>query len=326
MKRSALLALLAQVAASCSAQVSSVQTPILFQETFADNAFASRGWYDTPGMTITSAEHLPGSTSALEVHFIPGATDPTWGGAARHAFQPTPTLYVSYWVKYSGNWVGSGQIDHPHEFYVLSNLDGQYAPLANDWLTTYIETNFVSGAGAPRISLQDNRAINTSYGAVPINLIGVTENRSVSGCNGVVETNLFSECYGTYNDKQLNRGGPVTFQAAPGTAYKGNWNHVEAYVQINSIVAGVGLPDGVVQYWFNGTLVIDRHDMLFRAGARTSLNFAQFVIAPYIGVGSPVDQYMWVDDLTVATRRIASAPPPGAIPPSPSSSSRGPRV
>src|SRR2546422_11753385 len=78
-------------------------------------------------------------------------------------------------------------------------------------------------------------------------------------------------------------------------------NHVEAYVQINSIVAGVGLPDGVVQYWFNGTLVIDRHDMLFRAGARTSLNFAQFVIAPYIGVGSPVDQYMWVDNLTIAT-------------------------
>ena len=275
---------------------------VLVQETFEDAAFASRGWYDNPGMAITNTQHITGSTSALEIHFTPGATTPTWGGAARHQFTPTPTLYLSYWVKYSSNWVGSGQLDHPHEFYVLSNLDGQYAGLANDWLTTYIETNFVNGAGAPRVSLQDNLAINTSYGPVPINLIGVTENRSVSGCNGVVETNLFSECYGgPYNDKQLNRGGTVTFQALPGVGYKGDWNHVETYFQINSIVNGVGQPDGIVQYWFNGTPIIDRHDVLFRAGARSSLTFAQFLIAPYIGNGSPVDQYMWIDNLTVAS-------------------------
>ena len=197
-------------------------------------------------------------------------------------------------------------MDHPHEFYVLSDLDGQYAPLANDWLTTYIETNFVNGVGTPRLSLQDNRAINASYGTLPMNLIGITENRSVSGCNGVMETNLFSECYGsgTYNDKQFNRGGTVAFQAQPGTAgYKSNWNHVEVYLQMNSIVGGAAVPDGVMQYWFNGTLVIDRHDVVFRAGARTSFNFAQFVIGPYIGVGSPADQYMWMDNLTLATSR-----------------------
>lgn len=278
---------------------------VLVQESFADAGFATRGWYDNPAMAITTAEHSPGSTSALEIHFTPGAMGPTWGGAARHAFAPTPTLYISYWVKYGATWVGSGTLNHPHEFYVLSDLDGQYASLANDWLTTYIETNFVNGAGTPRVSLQDNRAINTSYGPVPVNLIGLTENRSVSGCNGVVETNLVSECYGgSYNDKQLNRGGTVTFQVLPGAGYKGDWNHVEVYFQINSIVNGVGIPDGIVQYWFNGTLVIDRHDILFRAGARTIFNFAQFVIAPYIGgTGSPVDQTMWVDNLTVATGR-----------------------
>jgi hypothetical protein len=42
---------------------------------------------------------------------------------------------------------------------------------------------------------------------------------------------------------------------------------------------------------------------MFRTGARASLTFAQFVIGPYIGSGSPVDQYMWVDNLTVATAR-----------------------
>jgi len=95
----------------------------------------------------------------------------------------------------------------------------------------------------------------------------------------------------------------VVFQPTPGPGYKGNWNHVEVYFQINSVVNGVGKADGVMQYWFNGALVIDRHDILFRTGARPSINFHQFLIAPYIGDGSPVDQYMWVDNLTVATSR-----------------------
>src|SRR5581483_1170754 len=63
---------------------------VLFQETFEDLAFASRGWYDNTAMTITDTEHIAGSTHALEVHFRPGATTPTWGGAARHLFPPTP--------------------------------------------------------------------------------------------------------------------------------------------------------------------------------------------------------------------------------------------
>jgi len=279
---------------------------VLLQENFADAAFSARGWYDTPDMPVTSAQHMPGATSALEIHMPPGAVYGQFGSAARHAFTPTPSLYVSYWVKYSDNWVGSGYSDHPHEFYVLSDMDGQYAALANDWLTAYIETNFINGAGAPRLALQDNLAINRNMGTVPLNLIGVTENRSVSGCNGVMETSLFSECYGsgTYNDKQFNRLGTVVFQAQPGAAgYKGNWNHVEVYEQMNSIVGGVAVPDGVLQYWFNGTLVIDRHDVMFRTGARPNLKFAQFIIGPYIGAGSPVDQYMWVDNLVLATSR-----------------------
>jgi len=277
---------------------------VLLQENFQDAGFSGRGWYDDYILPVTTAQHMPGATSALELRMAPGATGGTFGTSARHLFPATSTLYVSYWVKYSDNWVGSASPDHPHEFYVLSNQDGQYAPLADDWLTTYIETNFMGGAGTPRISVQDNLAINRSMGTTPLNLIGVTEQRSVSGCNGMLETNLFSECYGsgTYNDKQFNRVGTAVFKAQPGAGYKGNWNHVEVYLAMNSIVGGVGIPDGVIQYWLNGVLAIDRHDVMFRTGARANLAFAQFVIGPYIGGGSPVDQTMWVDNLTLATR------------------------
>jgi hypothetical protein len=36
------------------------------------------------------------------------------------------------------------------------------------------------------------------------------------------------------------------------------------------------------------------------------MRFNQFLIAPYIGDGSPIDQTMWVDEMTVADARPAS--------------------
>jgi hypothetical protein len=61
----------------------------------------------------------------------------------------------------------------------------------------------------------------------------------------------------------------------------------------------------VLQYWFNGALIIDRHDVVYRTGARPTLQFSQFLIAPYIGgSGSPVDQSMFIDNLRIATSRI----------------------
>src|SRR6185503_10171027 len=284
---------------------------VLFQETFEDANFASRGWYDNAAMATTTAQHIAGSTRALEAHFLAGAATPTWGGAARRLFTATPTLYVSYWVKYSDNWVGSRQAYHPHELLVLSDLDGDWDGPSVNWLTAYIEHNYQNG-GIPRLALQDNKAINTASGALPNNLTAITENRSVSGCNGVVEANVVATCFNMppwYNGKELSAP-QVWFQPTAGPGYKGDWNHVEVYFQMNSIVAGKGVPDGVAQYWFNGAPVIDRHDILFRTGARPNLQFHQFMIAPYIGDGSPVDQTMWIDDLTVGTGGPSAPPPP----------------
>ncbi len=278
---------------------------LLFQENFEDANIASRGWYDNTSVQLSTVEHIAGSNSSAQYHFLAGATSPTSGGAQRHKFTPSNSFYLSYYVKYSTNWVGSGQAYHPHEFYALSTLDGDWDGPSNNFLDVYVEHNYLNG-GRPRIEIQDNKSVNYSYGALPNNLIALTEDRSAGGCNGVVETNIYSECFnfGTYwyNDKQLT--GPVVFQPNPGPGYKNDWNFVEAYFQLNTIVNGIGQADGVVQYWFNGTLILDRHDILFRTGAHPTLKFNQFLIAPYIGDGSPVDQYMWVDNLRVATARI----------------------
>ena len=277
---------------------------LLFQEDFENADIGSRGWYDNTTVLLNTTEHVSGSTASAQYRFLAGANNPTSGLAQRHKFTPTSSLYISYYVKYSANYVGSGQDYHPHEFYAMSNLDGDYDGPSSNYLTIYLEQNYLNG-GRPRMAMQDNRSINTSLGTLPRNLIGVTENRSTGGCNGVSESNIVWECFnsgGWYNAKQLT--GPVTFQPNPGAGYKNNWNFVEAYFQLNTVVGGIGQADGVMQYWFNGTLIIDRHDIMFRTGAHATLMFTQFLIAPYIGDGSPVDQSMFVDNLRVAMGRI----------------------
>jgi hypothetical protein len=278
---------------------------LLFQENFEDASLASRGWYDNTGAVLSTTEHIAGSTSSAQYRFLAGATTPTSGGAQRHKFTPTNSFYLSYYVKYSTNWVGSNRTYHPHEFMAMSTLDGDYNGPSNGYMVLYVEQSYQNG-GKPRLGMQDNQSINSGYGPLPYNLVGITENRSTGGCNGMAESNMGSECYDAgsnwYNLKQLL--GPVVFQPNAGSGYKSNWNFVEAYFQLNTVVNGIGQPDGVMQYWFNGALILDRHDILFRTGAHPTIQFNQFLIAPYIGAGSPVDQSMFIDNLRVATSRI----------------------
>jgi hypothetical protein len=84
-------------------------------------------------------------------------------------------------------------------------------------------------------------------------------------------------------------------------ATKNSWHHIETYQQMNTVVAGVALQDGVYQYWLDGTLIMDRHDVYFRTGANPTMQFRTFLMGPWINAGSPLDQYVWIDDLLIAT-------------------------
>ncbi|MGH7589801.1 MAG: fibronectin type III domain-containing protein, partial [Gemmatimonadales bacterium] len=284
---------------------------VLLQEGFEDGSLASRGWYDNTALSVTAAQHHDGS-SALEAHFLAGATTPTWGGAARHLFTPSNSVYLSYWVKYSSNWVGSGATYHPHEFLFLTTEDGAYVGPSSTHLTTYVEHNYQNG-GIPVLDMQDGSNIDQSK--IGVDLTRTTENRAANGCNGTLDG--MGSCYlgpaGIYqNEKRMEASAP-TFLPNPGTGYKGDWHFVEAYFQLNSIQSGKGVADGIAQYWFDGQLVINQTHLLMRTGVHATMQFNQFMIAPYIGDGSPVDQTMWVDDVTLATARVGSAPPPPTV-------------
>jgi len=270
---------------------------VLFREAFDDPGLAARGWYDNRAPVIATGAGRRGG--ALEVRFAKGYKTAVQGGALRHTFAPSEGVVVSFWVRYGAGWRGSGKSYHPHEFHVLTTADNDYIGPSATHLTTYIEHAWRAG-GVPRLAITD--ALNIDTTQVNKDLTRSTERRAVAGCNGGPGT-----CYrqaGWRNGVTWDARAPA-FLPEGGAGSATRWHRVEVEFRLNSIRDGKGQADGVARYWVDGNLVIDQRDVLFRTAAQPDLRFNQFVIAPYIGDGSPVEQTMWVDDLVVATGRVA---------------------
>jgi len=285
----------------------------LFQENFEDTNFASRGWYDSTNLKLSTTERYAGNSS-VEYHFLPSATTPEIsGGAIRHLFTPTDEVYVSYWVKYSANYTGSNRSYHPHEFLLLTTENSNYAGPAYTHLTAYIEQN----EGTPLLGIQDGQ--NIDLARINQDLTNITENRAVAGCNGTLNDGYtIFDCYpvggGIYWNGKVWKANNIYFQDTLGPYYKNNWHHIEAYFKLNSIANGKGAADGIIRYWYDGQLIIERTNIIMRTAQYPNMKFNQFLIAPWIGDGSPVDQTMWVDDLTVGTSRPTGDNTPPSAP------------
>jgi hypothetical protein len=280
----------------------------LFAEPFEDDDFESRGWYDGPRGDLTTDEHIEGSTSAFVCRFVPGASGCEGGTPGRHLFDPQMGVCLSYWVKYSANWVGSQQPYHPHEFHFITNADTIYVGPANSHLTTYIE----QVGGTPRLALQDSRNVdpacillnndnfvgcNGDFDSYPF-----TENRSAAACNGLVGDLDGRDCFSTgggwYSARFWDSPVRAFGDAAPWD--KNDWHLVQSYWRLNDIEDGIGIPNGKLRYWVDNELLVSSDEILMRTGAHPDMRFDQFLIAPYIGDGSPIDQTMWIDDLVVS--------------------------
>lgn len=270
---------------------------LLLEEKFEDASFAARGWYDGSGPPLSSVEHIPGSVKSAEYRWRQGATIPTGTGPFRRKFTPSEAVYVSYWVKYSTNYTGSNRPYHPHEFLLLTTKNVDYAGPAYTHLTGYIEQN----EGKPMIGLQDGQNVDESR--IGQDLTSVTENRSVAGCNGTLaDGHTHLDCYTV----GANHWNGKMWRTADVKIKNGEWQRVEAYFKLNSIANGKGVPDGQLRYWLDGKLLIESTNVILRTGANADMKWNQFMIAPYIGDGSPVDQAMWVDDLRITTTRLVA--------------------
>lgn len=281
---------------------------ILLFEDFESGDFEAKGWYDGFPDQRTNEEFRNGMYS-YEGHFAQGSYS---SGAGRHLFTPTDRVYMSYWVKYSSNYVGSGVGYHPHEWNILTTEDWEYQGPANTHLTLYVEQN----AGRPILAMQDSRNVDPNCVLLNNNsFVGCdgdfdsysfTENRSVCSCNGLVGEVDRRDCFPSggsehgYYSSRAWAADTVYFRDTPGLYYKNDWHFVESYFELNSIANGIGIADGKIRYWYDGQLLISSDSILFRTGTHPDMLFNQLFFGGYIGDGSPVDQTWWVDDLTIA--------------------------
>jgi hypothetical protein len=279
---------------------------IYFTENFEDTNFPARGWYDgtyTAG-AITASQHHSG-THAYECHFAKGAVHCAGGDPRRMLFPASESVYVSYWVKMSPSWVGSGLPYHPHEFLILTDRNGVWDGPAFTHLTGYVEQL----DNQPVLSIQDGQNIDQEK--IGVDLTNFTENRSVAGCNGSNPDGYTDvDCYNSGSGQYWNG---KRWIASGHTMSLNAWHHVEAYFRMNTIQSNKGIADGMLLYWLDEQLIINRSNVLFRTNQNATMKWNQFMMAFYIGDGSPVDQYLWIDGLTVAdSRTIADTTPPAA--------------
>jgi hypothetical protein len=283
---------------------------LLFSEDFEDGNYLSRGWYDGTHFDLVDTEHASGLHSA-RFAFAKGAT--TWTGSAgamRKRFAAADALYVSFYIKFAPGWRGSQRAYHPHMIYILSDLDDSanaWSPLANNFLDTYIE--FLSDIDSPfairpQLALQDQLNVNTAYGTPPNNLESLTENRSVTYCNTPVSSGAMGTCYADFSYYSANTW-KDSFHALSVNA----WHHIEVFFKMNSISGGKGQKDGILQEWIDGTPVIAHDDVLYRTNQHPTMQWKQFVFAPYIGDGAPVAETFYIDNLNVYDGRPSITPP-----------------
>ena len=277
----------------------------LFSESFENLSWSSRGWYDNTahGLLETSGCY---SGNCLKWSWSQGATTPANGGGVRRLFTPVEEVFLRYYLKVGSTWQGSGLSYQPHMIQIMSDLDSAYQGPAYAYLDSYFEIN----GNPPSVvfGFQDSERINTTKGTPPINLTGVTENRSVAGCNGTLGDPGTSEsCYQSgswYNGRMWKD---------TATLSKDAWHKIEFYLKMNTISNNVAQANGILQLWVDGNLTISKSNILYRTNQDPTKRWTQLFFGPYMGSGSPVAQTAWIDELSIYnSKQVAGGAGPAA--------------
>ena len=219
-----------------------------------------------------------GGNSSLKISWTQGSTSPT--APSRHRFTASDTVYLSFWMKFGTAgvpWRGSGVGFHPHIIQLLTDADSDFTGPAITHLSMRVETLLFT----PMINFQDARRINTAQ--IGVNLLGSATSHAIAGGNGVQPGSGATHWFdGTtwWNDIHL--------RAASAAFVNNTWHHVEFYVAMNSVSAGIPQANGVLKYWVDGNLVIDKTSLYLRTAQYATQKFNKLLLLPYIGDGSPI--------------------------------------
>ncbi|BBO67258.1 hypothetical protein DSCA_11880 [Desulfosarcina alkanivorans] len=266
------------------------QTQIM-SESFENNSWSSRGWYDGTDSTGTALGGYQGN--ALRWTWTTGSTRPTGFSTIRRVLdESVDEFLIEYYVKHDTGWQGSGLAWHPHLIHVLSSEDTAYQGFAGSNSNLYFESIVSNGKNYPVIHHQDLvRAVSGTN-----DLTEVTESRSANHCDTpyALTGATSGTCYDSGGWYSASTWNPKTV-AIPANV----WTKITAYVKMNTFSSGVANFDGIMKLWVNDSLAIDSNTVLYAAGAYEGATWDKLALAPWIGDGSPVNQTMWLDELSI---------------------------
>ena len=277
---------------------------VLLTESFDDADLVGRGWYDNPSATISTAERAPGSAASWECTIDAGQSACRGGSPRRHLFAATDAVYIRYQVKFSTNYQRGGTL------FLLTDADRTLIGPASSQLAVL----FSQVDGRIEVRLEDNARVDSNCVRLTDDTIvgcgsggfedyTFSEARSVASCNGLVGIVDRWECFSAgstsgYFSYRIWSSPEIVFSETPGPDYKNSWHLVEIYVRMNSIVGGIGVPDGVIALRRDGQVVLALERVLLRTGTQPDLRFNQLLTAADFQAVS--DQSVWFDELSVA--------------------------
>jgi hypothetical protein len=242
---------------------------ILFRESFDNRKLDSPGWYDGDKLRLVGNGAV--GKGCIEYEWTARGGGTTGSSTMRHLFEPTDRFYCRFYLKLSQGWGWSGRNYHPHLVNFMTTENGPWHGPAGSRLTLYIEPC----GGKLRLAAQDIQNKDAPH--------GLTQGELKGGYNG----KFYDSQEELFADDQ--------------------WHCVEAYFQLNSLDPAKDRPnaDGVCRGWFDGKLVIEHKDVIYRSTDFPKMQFNQFLLAPYFGPGLvPHAQKLWIDELVVSRERV----------------------
>lgn len=242
---------------------------ILFSESFDDAGLNKRGWYDGERFRIVADARL--GQGCIEYDWPARDTQAAKGSSiARHLFEPTDEIHLRFYLRLSRDFAWTRKGFHPHLVHFLTTENEKFAGPAATRLTLYVEP--VDG----KLSLRTQDIQNKDAPH------GLTQGPLRGGYNGR-----------TYDSRD------ILFQ-------DDQWHCIEAQFKLNTLdlASDKPNPDGIVRGWFDGQLVVEHTDVIFRSTDFPDMKFNQFLMAPYFGPGLLTKpQKLWIDELVVSTKR-----------------------
>jgi hypothetical protein len=276
---------------------------LLFSESFENDSWSSRGWYDGTNSTGTASNGYSGS--ALRWEGASAATKPTGFSTIRNNLsQAVDEFLIEYYVKYDSGWQGSRQTYHPHLMHILSSDDTSYQGFAASNSNLYFESLSDTSSpytNYPIIAHQDLvRAVSDTN-----DLTDITEARSANECDTPYEETGATNgvCYASGDNWYSSN----TWKSQGISIPESDWVKITAYIKTNTFTAGVANFDGIMKLWVNDSLAIESNTVLYAAGGYEGATWNKIALAPWIGDGSPVNQTMWLDELEIWTVESGSS-------------------